>query len=867
MKNRAIILITITFSVFFISFLVKTTFEFSNANSNILKSSNVIDATNLISTQVLVTKNNFGDDRDWVNYDFDDSQWKTIRIPFFPIVKLDDFKEGNYAYYRIKLPKSAFSRINHLNKETSLFLQSIYFTQFNIFINGNLYRSYKPNKPGENIVIVPVDESRNNLIAIQGIIHSGDSGIDSRNRIMLGKGLELNQVHTAGYKGQTAFQLVFILCKGSILFIFSIVFLLLNVDKSFEKFFVFGICTVVEELIAGDYLYGPLNFNEMVYLYNAVNIGAAIAVFLFFRDLINISFKSRSIWIISTVLALVSFTLAIDALHLNKVVDISLFMKFWNLIFVAIQVYFLPRIFKFDKVLFSALCLTISLSLWSALFSSNIGLNFKAYGNLLLFFIVAYQTFALFRREQEELRNKEMLLLEQEKDVVIGKTASLFAHDVRKPLDQIKLVIEKISSGNVDKEFLESAKNEIDLSIANVNQQVSDIMNYSKISSVSLTEISFYKVLSHAVKQSMSLHQEMNIDLLYDFKNNHMIFGEESRLSGILVNLLANAIEAIRDQGGKFDGKIILSTAQINDRFIFKIFNDGPEIPESILKSIFKPLFTQGKSNGTGLGLASVVKSLGLLQGTIIAANVPRAGVEFTVTFQNSSLFDQSSCYIFMSSSKDYNYEKKKTITTSKMTRVLVLESSAANQSIINTTLERFHQNLKISSVSKMSEAEDLIIKNKFDLYIMNSSDGGDNIYNQHLKYLSYEVILYSGSLPESLWALCRDGLRKKTRVLYVDDTKIFRVAWQMFHGDDNITCLSSPEEAIHHLVSKDKSYDICVIDYHFSNSSMDGYTLSKKIKEILPNSVILLSSSVTQEQTEFRSINKNDYDVRKYIE
>lgn len=868
LKNKIIVAITLAFSLFFIIFVVRTTNELSSAQFNILKSKNVIDATDLIFTRLLVTDIDIKNEHYWINDKSKDHDWLPIKIPTYQIVRHPNFRQGNYAYYRINIPKGAFNSLKHLKNETSLYLQSIFFNHFEIYINGQFFRTYKPENPGEYKVFIPVSEMRDNIVAIKAYIKTGDTGIDSRNQIMLGKGLEFNEIHSASYKAQTAYQLVFILCKGSILFIFALIFLLLKVDRSFEKFFVFGICTLIEELIAGDYLYGPLNFNQMVYLYNAVNIGGAVALFLFFGDLIDLS-SSKKVIVLSTLfLSFITFIFAVDSLHFNYVVDLSKFMKVWNLIFVLIQLYYLPKIIKSDKVLFLGLLVTISLSLWSALFSINIGLNFKAYGNLLLFFIVAYQTFVLFRRVQEELLQKDRLLFEQEKDVIIGKTASLFAHDVRKPLEQMKLIMDRISSGNTDRVFIETAKNEIDISISSVDQHVRDIMNFSKTSEMGLTEISFYKVLSHAIKQVMSIHQEMNLNLEYELKADVRIYGDDSRLSGILVNLLSNGVEAIRDLGGKFDGTIIFKTSLNKDQFIFQIFNDGPEIAETNLSNVFKPLFTQGKANGTGLGLASVVKSVNLHNGSINVENLPGKGVQFNVSFTKGILRDEIGDYNFKTHSTLYNYNLIP-ISVNKSSdnfKILILEGSAFNRRLINDLLDGLSIDKSIHVASNPAEAEELIRKKRFDLYVMNSQDGGDQIHAKFLNFLSDEVIVYKENLPTNLKEVFFLCIRNKKRILYVDDTKLFRVAWQMFHGESNITCLSSPEEALASIVGKNEKYDIFVIDYHFSNSSLDGIALAKKIRMIIPDAKILISSSIDQKNTEFLSVGKSDYEIRKFF-
>ena len=120
-------------------------------------------------------------------------------------------------------------------------------------------------------------------------------------------------------------------------------------------------------------------------------------------------------------MALFSFFMAIDLLHTNYIFEITHLLKAWNIALLLVLAYFVPKVFKIDKVLFSIIAISFGLIMWSTFFSTNVGLNLKAMANLLLFFMVAYQTFVLFRREQNLLQVKQKELLEQEKDVAIGK--------------------------------------------------------------------------------------------------------------------------------------------------------------------------------------------------------------------------------------------------------------------------------------------------------------------------------------------------------------------------------------------------------------------------------------------------------------
>lgn len=867
MRNKLVGILSIGFCLFFVAFIVGTADDLSKAREKILRSESVADITKLISTRVLVSKDDLPIEGDWVAKNFDDSKWSSVSIPSRELVKERGYVLGSFAYYRIKIPKEAFKKFKDLKGEISFAPQYILFSKSDIAVNGKFLKTITPKQFIEYLQVLPVPDGEDVIVAIKGLIKTPlDTGIDHRTQILLGKGTEFNELYVAGFKRQTAYQLVFILCKGSILFIFALIFLTVRVDSSFVKFFFFGVFTLIEELVAGNYFDPYMEFKSQIFLYDFSNVGATVFVMMFFAELLGLKITKKWIYINTMLLLGVSLFVTFDAIGKNWIFDINGWMKFWNVVTIVVMVYFVPRIYKSDKILLTAVLITIALYVWSVVPSHNVGLNFKRYGNLLLFVMVAYQTFVIFRREQDQLKSKERQLLEQEKDVAIGKIANMMAHDIRKPLDQMKIVFERLASGEADKDFIEMAKKDIDFSFESITHQVNDVLNFNKNTKVELKEISLYKILSHGLKQVMSGHQEMNLNLEYEFSGDQLVIGDESRLSGVIVNLISNAVEAIRDIGGKFDGVIRFSTYTKNGDVILKIFNNGPEIPREMLSNIFKPLFTHGKSQGTGLGLASAIKAMKDQEGAIEVSNISGEGVEFSLKLKEGKGKDPYDKSKFLSSSKAYDYRvavKTEAVSeSSSLLRILILGETPdvlKNQDV--------PYKVSISNAKSLSEARELIGKMRFDFYLLDRGLGGEEISKQELGFLNKEVLVFSKNDDLSdIWKQIGYSYERRPRVLLVDDTKLFRVAWEMYHGRQNISCVGSPEEALQVLADKYKKFDAYVLDYHFSNSSINGEKLASMILKDRPEARIFISSSLEQTIEGLQFISKKEFEVRKYL-
>ncbi|MES2527008.1 MAG: ATP-binding protein [Bdellovibrionota bacterium] len=870
MKSKSVVFLSCFFSLFFLFYLFRLADNISNTEKKLIESPNVLDVTEIITTKLRI---NNGD-------------WKEVKIPAHRIVAEKDFREGNFAYYQILVPAEIFKKLPKLPNEIFLGLQYVSFSRFEVSVNGKLYRANTPVNHNELILNIPLEDNIDNLIDIKGWIKAGDTGINHRGKIIAGKGAELNELHRKAYKGMTVFQLIFILSKGSILFVFVLVYLVTTVSVSFEKFLLFGFCVVAEEFLAGDYVSQFLNFNQVLYLFTVVNIGAVIFLFLFLSDVRGWSWTRKQILLGSLILSTFGFLMASDVLFANIVFNVTHVLRFWNMALASVLIVFIPQFYRRDKILSSVMLISLSLTLWSTFFSANVGFNYKAFGSLLLFYLIAYQTFLLLRKEQDLLRVRERELIEQEKDVAIGRTASLLAHDVRRPLEQMRMVLERVASGAANSEFIETARRDVEFSLTSVNNQVNDIVNYSKNRPVTLTAVSFYDILAGAIQQVMTINQNLQLNLRYEFKASCMILGDESRMSGALTNLLTNAVEAIRDIGKKQVGTIAFSTYLDDKNFVFEMRNDGPPIPENLIGEIFKPLFTFGKEKGTGLGLASVARTAQEHGGSVRAENT-QEGVRFILTLQCCDTVDVVKEEGFKPSSLDYGYMNKTSEKAGEQKlRILILDDDTQVFDYFSFLSTSSPYPLELVYVTNVEEALKAINQKRFDLYLLDYDLGSDSktgldFYREHLSFLGPEVVIHSNRevaevtdlkctyvrkplSSERFYELLQQSDRDRLRVMLVDDSELVLEAWTLFHGRHNLITCRSPEEALK-LIAQGHRPDMAVLDYYFDNSGMNGSQLGRELKTILTKTTVLISSAVKHNDVQFPIIGKNDFDVRKY--
>ena len=88
-----------------------------------------------------------------------------------------------------------------------------------------------------------------------------------------------------------------------------------------------------------------------------------------------------------------------------------------------------------------------------------------------------------------------------------------------------------------------------------------------------------------------------------------------SQFGQVLMNLLANAADAVDDQdygaASRSEARILIAAKQTKDRFELSIEDSGPGIPEELRQKILQPFFTtKDVGKGTGLGMPIVLRIL-----------------------------------------------------------------------------------------------------------------------------------------------------------------------------------------------------------------------------------------------------------------
>lgn len=230
-------------------------------------------------------------------------------------------------------------------------------------------------------------------------------------------------------------------------------------------------------------------------------------------------------------------------------------------------------------------------------------------------------------------------LIRMEKLMMTGNIARSIAHEVRNPLTNINLALEQFSTELPENEMLDIYFDIIKRNTQRINQLVTEMLNSSKPSKLNLEKNNLNSILDKTLKLARDRMNLMDVKLekKYD-KNMGDILVDKEKISIAFLNIITNAIEAVEPGMGK----IVVESADEENRQVIKIYDNGPGIEKESLSRLFDAFHT-GKRGGMGLGLTSTQTIVNSHKAKIMVDSVVGRGTSFTITFDKSADFSEVS--------------------------------------------------------------------------------------------------------------------------------------------------------------------------------------------------------------------------------
>jgi PAS domain S-box-containing protein len=234
-------------------------------------------------------------------------------------------------------------------------------------------------------------------------------------------------------------------------------------------------------------------------------------------------------------------------------------------------------------------------------------------------------------RLAEELREKDLLLLQQSRMAAMGEMISYIAHQWRQPLHLLNLLVHNLAAlepGELHGERRQQAAEQVDELVQHMSSTIDDFRGFFRPDQGALPfdlKESVRKILA-LVAADLKHHR---IEVVFDAGEGLYVTGSGNEFSHVLLNILNNAKEALVEKGIAAP-RIHIRLFREGEKMVVTVSDNAGGVPEAIRERLFEAHFTT-KEAGTGIGLyISKIIIEKRLQGSISARNTGD-GLEFRI--------------------------------------------------------------------------------------------------------------------------------------------------------------------------------------------------------------------------------------------
>lgn len=239
----------------------------------------------------------------------------------------------------------------------------------------------------------------------------------------------------------------------------------------------------------------------------------------------------------------------------------------------------------------------------------------------------------LYYRNITDEKDLQKKLMQTDKMAAIGTLAGGIAHEINNPLGAILAFTQLVIRELDEQHSCQKDLHEIEEATLRCKKIVRDLLDFSRQNyDQQMQEVKLNSLIDKTIPLiHVSTRTHAQIDITIE-KNEKLpkVWGHYHKLQQVLVNLITNALYAMKNSGGS----LLIKTDYDHEKkeAVLTVQDSGEGIPTDLLPKIFNPYFTtKEQGEGTGLGLSICYRIIQEHNGRIDVKSDVSEGTEFTI--------------------------------------------------------------------------------------------------------------------------------------------------------------------------------------------------------------------------------------------
>jgi C4-dicarboxylate-specific signal transduction histidine kinase len=223
----------------------------------------------------------------------------------------------------------------------------------------------------------------------------------------------------------------------------------------------------------------------------------------------------------------------------------------------------------------------------------------------------SYHFERLFHERTEALNEQKIITEHASKLAALGEMAGSIAHEINNPLAIIQgyseILQSRLRRGQSDGSEIQNGLNKIEQTCRRISAIIVSLRSYARNDEPNqLVKCSAKEIVVETLELCREGLKDRNIEIHWnkDEIPDVMIMGSKAGLMQVLLNLIANARDAVSQLPIRWI-RISIEEEADTANVIFRVSDSGKGIPKDLQEKIMLPFFTtKPVGKGTGLGLS-----------------------------------------------------------------------------------------------------------------------------------------------------------------------------------------------------------------------------------------------------------------------